>query len=121
MRNIHLIISIFIVIPIAIVYGFFPDSVFEIHPSTIDEHDVFKAIMGLYLAFSLLWILGLLEPKYWKSATTSNMLFMFGLAFGRVLSLFFDGIPSALFCFGIVGEIVLGAFALYQLQNHSEL
>lgn len=121
MRNIHLIISIFIVVPVAIIYGFFPDLVFEIHPSTIDEHDVFKATMGLYLAFSLLWILGLLQPKFWKSATLTNILFMFGLAFGRMVSLFLDGIPSTLFCLGILGEVVLGVYALYQLQTHPEL
>ena len=121
MRNIHLIISLIIVVPIAIIYGFFPDSIFEIHPTTIDEHDVFKAIMGMYLAFSLFWIWGIFHSKYWKSATISNMLFMFGLAFGRVLSLFFDGIPSPLFSLGTIGEMVLGAFAFYQLQTHSEL
>ena len=57
--KIHLVISVSIVVPVSFVYGFYPNSQFEITPETIDEHNFLKAIMGLYLGFSILWILHL--------------------------------------------------------------
>ena len=92
--KIHLVISIFIVVPVAFVYGFYPESQFEISPKTIDEHNFQKAIMGLYLGFSTLWILGVFKHQYIKTALMTNMIFMLGLGFGRVISYFFDGIPA---------------------------
>lgn len=117
MKNIHLIISVFVVIPVALIYGFQPDLLFDIHSKTTDENNLLKAIMGLYLSFSMLWILGIVKPIFWKSATISNMLFMFGLAFGRTLSIIFDGIPSTLFILGTVGEFVLGIYAFLQFKR----
>ena len=116
-HNVSLLISIGIVVPVAFVYGFQPALLFDIHPKSIDEQNVFKAIMGLYFAFSFLWFLGILKPAFWKTAIISNMLFMFGLAFGRILSLFIDGIPSTLFVFGTIGELVLGIFSMLQYQK----
>ena len=85
-KNLHLLLSASIVIPIAFIYGFFPNYLFEIQVKSIDEANVFKAIMGLYLAFASFWIIGIFKPNYWKAATISNVLFMIGLAFGRTIS-----------------------------------
>jgi hypothetical protein len=60
-NKIHLIISVCIIVPISFFYGFYPDAQFDIHLNTIDEHNFFKAIMGLYLGFSILWIIGVLN------------------------------------------------------------
>lgn len=84
---------------------------------TTDLANVFRAIMGLYLAFALLWILGTVKPNYWKAATISNILFMVGLAFGRIISLFLDGFPSMVFLMGTVGELVLAIFGITQLLH----
>jgi len=121
MKNLHLIISIVIVIPIGCIYGFFPDLLFDVTLNSIDEANIFKAIMGSYLAFSTLWILGILKPSFWKIATVSNILFMFGLAFGRIVSIAFDGVPTTIFVLGIVGELVLGLYALFQLKKEKSL
>lgn len=116
-KNLHLIISTLIVASIAIVYGFQPNMVFDVSINSIDEANIFKAIMGLYLAFSLLWILGIFQISLWKIATVSNIVFMLGLAFGRVISILLDGIPTTVFVVGTVGELVLGLFAYYQLKR----
>jgi hypothetical protein len=116
-RNIHLLISTLIVIPIAIIYGFQPNLVFEIQLNSVDEATVFKAIMFLYLAFAFLWIVGILKPNYWKAATLSNCTFMLGLGFGRIFSIFCDGFPSAIFIVGIFGELFLGFYGWFQLKN----
>lgn len=117
--NLHLLLSSFIIIPIGLVYGFAPNLLFDIDLNSVDEHNVFKAVMGLYIAFGILFILGIFDSKFWKSATVATVFLMFGLASGRILSLFSDGIPSTLFCVGILGEIILGVYALYQYKKQT--
>lgn len=115
--KIHLIISISIVIPAAIIYGFFPDLFFEIAVVSNDEHSAFKAITGLYLGFSLLWILGVLNSSYLKTALISNTVFMLGLGFGRCLSFIFDGFPGNFFLIGTAGELILGFYGVWVLST----
>ncbi|MGC6431236.1 MAG: DUF4345 domain-containing protein [Jejuia sp.] len=111
--KIHLIISVLIVVPVAFLYGFNPSTEFDIHLDTIDELNVFKAIMGLYLGFSTLWILGIFKKNYLKLALVSNMAFMLGLGFGRLLSLALDGTPTFAYVFGTVGELILGFYGVW--------
>jgi hypothetical protein len=115
--NLHLTISIFIVVIVAFVYGFKPDLFFDVKVKTIDEHNIYKAIMGVYIAFSSLWFIGIVKKTFWQTATISNFLFMFGLAFGRIVSILFDGIPSMIFLLGTMGELTLGFYAFYQFKN----
>ena len=117
-KNISLIISVFIAVPIGIIYGFKPNLLFDIQLQTIDEHNVFKAIMGLYFGFSLLWILGIFKNNLWQMAIVSNFIFMLGLAFGRITSLIFDGIPSMIFVLGILGEVTLGLYSYFIWKNN---
>jgi Domain of unknown function (DUF4345) len=117
MKNLHLIISIIIVIPVAFFYGSKPDYLFEVSLNSKDELNIFKAIMGLYLGFATLWIYGIIKPEFWKAATISNMIFMLGLAFGRIYSITVDGIPTTIFLLGTIGELILGIFAWYQLKK----
>jgi hypothetical protein len=115
--NLHLTISIFIVINIAFIYGFKPDLWFDVKVTTFDEFNIYKAIMGVYIAFSSLWIFGIINEKFWQTATISNFLFMFGLASGRIISIIFDGIPSTIFLLGTIGELTLGFYAFYQFKS----
>ena len=110
-KNISLIFSIFIAVPIAFIYGFKPNLLFDIQLQTIDEQNVFKAIMGLYLGFSLIWILGIFKNNVWQMAIVSNFIFMLGLAFGRTISMISDGIPSLIFVTGILGDVILGLYS----------
>jgi len=110
-ENISLIFSVFIAVPIAFIYGFKPNLLFDIQLQTIDEHNVFRANMGLYLGFSLLWILGIFKSNLWHMAIVSNFIFMLGLAFGRTMSMISDGIPSMIFVLGILGEVILGLYS----------
>lgn len=117
LKKLHLIISAAIVVPVGLVYGGKPDLLFEVSLQSPDEFSIFKAIMGLYLGFSFFWILGIFQKQFWKAATISNMIFMLGLAFGRLVSMFLDGLPSTVFLLGTVGELVLGVYAYYQLTD----
>lgn len=124
-KNLHLIISVLIVIPTALFYGLFPNKtlpiLFDFEVQSTDLKNVFRAILGLYLAFSTLWLIGILKTYFWKIATLSNFIFMIGLVFGRVLSLILDGMPSPTFSFGIIGELILAMFALYQYQKYKNV
>lgn len=115
--KIHLIISVLIVVPVAFLYGFNPSSEFDIHLDTVDELNAFKAIMGLYLGFSVLWILSVFKSNYLKLALVSNMIFMLGLGFGRLLSLAIDGTPTFAYIFGTFGELILGFYGLWVLKT----
>lgn len=121
LKNLHLIISSLIVIPVAFGYGIMPEKVLPVFldfkVETTDLFAVFRTIMGLYLAFSVLWILGILKSNYWYAATLSNMLFMLGLACGRIVSLLLDGMPSLVFFVGTIGELILALYAFYQLKK----
>ncbi|WP_405574513.1 DUF4345 domain-containing protein [Winogradskyella sp. Asnod2-B02-A] len=118
--KIHLIISVLIVIPVAFVYGFNPSSEFDIHLNTVDEHNFFKAIMGLYLGFSTLWIMGIFKTNYLKLALITNIIFMFGLGFGRVISWLIDGTPTFGYQFGTFAELFLGFYGFWVLRLHNK-
>ncbi|TXD82681.1 DUF4345 domain-containing protein [Subsaximicrobium wynnwilliamsii] len=119
-NKIHLIISACIVVPIAFVYGFNPGLSFDMSLETIDEHNFYKAIMGLYLGFSALWILGVFKNQYLKTAVITNLIFMLGLGFGRIISILMDGIPTSGYVFGTVAELFLGFYGLWVLKRLAE-
>ena len=117
-KNLHLITSIIFIIPIALVYGLYPkitlSQLFDIKVETINLKNIFRAIMGLYLGITAIWIIGVLKPKFWITATLTNIVFMGGLAVGRLLSLALDGLPSIYFLVGLLMEL---SFAFWGLRN----
>jgi Domain of unknown function (DUF4345) len=124
MKNLHLIISTIILIPVALGYGIAPKTVLpillNIRLETVDMLNICRAIMVLYLALSALFLMSIFNKKYWFTATITNIFLMGGLALGRILSLVLDGIPSPIFLWGTLGELVLAVFAFYQLRKWGE-
>ena len=119
-RSLHLIISLLIVVPTAIIYGspsILPEHL-DIQVNTIDLSNMLKAIMCLYLGISFIWILGIWKSQYWKAATQLNILFMLSLATGRALSMLTDGTPTGGYIFGIIAEFVIGIYSVYQLKKY---
>jgi len=120
-KNVHLLVSLSIVIPTAIIYGspsLLPEQL-DIQVNTIDLSNMLKAMMCLYLGISIVWILGVWKAKYWTRATQLNILFMLTLATGRALSMLTDGLPTGGYIFGVIAELVLGLFSIYQLKKYS--
>lgn len=117
--KIHLVISVVVVIPVAIVYGFDLESLLNMTPETTDDFNFLKAVMGIYLGFSILWMLGIFKNNYLKMALVSNVIFMLGLGFGRLASMIFDGLPSTGFLAGAVGELLLGWYGVWVLSRKS--
>jgi len=119
-KNLHLLTSISIVVPTAIVYGspaILPKCI-DIQANTTDLLNMLKSIMCLYLGIAGVWILGVWNAKYWKTATQLNALFMLTLATGRAMGMATDGLPTAGYIFGIMAEIVLGVFSIIQLRRY---
>jgi len=117
-KHLHLIVSLSIVVPTAIIYGspsILPQFL-DIEANTIDLSNMLRAIMCLYLGISFVWILGIWKNEYWKIATQLNILFMLTLATGRVLSMLMDGLPTGGYIFGVIAEFLLGFYSIYQLK-----
>jgi hypothetical protein len=120
-KNLHLLISILIVLPTGIIYGA-PSILSEqldIQVNTIDLANMLKANMCLYIGISVIWILGVWKTEYWKRATELNILFMLTLATGRGLSMIMDGFPTGGYIFGIIAEFALGIYSIYQLKKYN--
>ncbi|TAE13116.1 MAG: DUF4345 domain-containing protein [Bacteroidetes bacterium] len=118
-KNLHLIVSVVTVMPAAIVYGspkLLPEYL-NINVSNIDTLNMLKAIMCLYIVFSVVWVLGIVSSNCWKFATQLNILFMLSLGIGRVLSTCTDGFSGKLYIFGMIAELAIGGYAWYQLKN----
>ena len=117
-QKIHLIISVLIVVPVGLMYAFSPDFQFDLHPRTTDEFNVYKAIMGLYLGCSVIWVLGVFKTSYLKTALITNAMFMLSLGLGRLLSFIIDGTPSLGYQLGMLAELGLGIYGLWVLKNY---
>lgn len=123
MKNLHLIISAIVLLPVALAYGIMPAKVipifFDFNVLSTDLHNIFRAIMCLYIAVGIVLFTGIVKPKYWLTATIINIVLMAGLAAGRILSLIIDGVPSFAFIIGLAGEIILAAFSFYNLKKYA--
>ncbi|MGL4513777.1 MAG: DUF4345 domain-containing protein [Lacipirellulaceae bacterium] len=78
---------------------------------------LFRAMAGLYLTTAALWVAGALRPSLWRTAVTSKVVFMLGLAAGRVVSIAVDGAPHGLFVAGAIAEVGLGLVGLALLRR----
>jgi hypothetical protein len=112
-------------LPIAITYGIAPNftlpGLFDFKIETTDFKNILRAIMGLYMAIIALWVIGIFKRDYWLMATVTNVLFMSGLGFGRLISLGLDGMPSLAFFSGMVLEFLLAAWGIYNLKCYKHL
>ena len=110
-------------VPIALSYGLVPSiSVSYLLGFAVEgtnETHVFRAIMGLYLANVAFWVAGAAIPSFTLPALWSLLLFMGGLAAGRVVSLIIDGMPSFVLIFYLLAEIAFALLALMAIRKSS--
>ncbi len=122
LKNLQLGISAVVVLIASFVYGGNPSKflpyIFGFEVEDLELKNIFRAIMGLYIAFAIYWIIGIRNPKYWQGATISNILFMGGLAFGRLASTVLDGV-SFQYTIGMVLEALFLFWGLHNLKKYS--
>jgi hypothetical protein len=124
MSRIYLLFSAAGLVAVALSYGVAPAVVLplllDLTVEGVDLTHIFRAIMGLYLAMIVLWVLGALRPEITRTAVISEITFMFGLALGRVLSILVDGMPSFLLVGYTVVEIGMGCWGILVLKQLSQ-
>ena len=122
MKNLHLIVSAVLIVLIAFGYGLAPgrllSSLFDFKVETIDQHNIFRGIMCLYLGMVIIWVAGIFKPRYWETATIVNIVFMGGLAIGRLTSFLADGIPSIILLIGFFAEVSLAALSYFNWKKY---
>ncbi|MRG43934.1 DUF4345 domain-containing protein [Chitinophaga sp. SYP-B3965] len=121
-KNLHLTVSILVIVPIALAYGLCPQMMlpwlFDFRADNINLANIFRAMMGLYLGMSVIWMMGIIKSKLWVTATIANITFMGGLALGRLVSLALDGVPGIYFLIGCILESVLAIWGLKNLKKY---
>jgi len=119
-KNLHLALSAAIVLSMAFVYGAHPSvillEIFGFEVRDLELKNIFRAVMGMYLAFGGYWVYGIFKPNHWRSATLTNVLFMGGLAGGRLISTILDG-WSPQYGSGMIAEAVLLWWGIWNLRN----
>jgi predicted membrane protein len=108
-------------IPIALGYGLVPeksmDYLFGISVTGINLAHILRAVMGLYLALVIFWVIGAFKIQLRQAALYSLVVFMLGLAAGRILSIIVDGVPNWLLILYTVLELGFGAIGLLLLKK----
>lgn len=109
-------------VPIALSYGVAPATslafLLEIDASDVNERNIFRSIMGLYIAMTVLWTAGAFRPSLRLPALWSLTVFTFGIAIGRTLSLLVDGWPHPLLVLYMVLEFALAAAGWQLIRLH---
>jgi hypothetical protein len=119
-QSIFLIVTAVGLTPIALSYGLVPDvslkMLFGIDASDTNTRHIFRAVMGLYLALVIFWVVGARKEALRVPALWSLVVFMFGLAAGRAVSLVVDGFPHPLLFVYLVLEVLFGVAGLWLLR-----
>ena len=122
MKNLHLIISAILIVAIAFAYGIAPGTLlpalFDFKVETTDLHNIFRSMMCLYIGIVIIWVTGIFKPRYWEAATIVNIVFMIGLAIGRLVSFAADGIPSITLLIGFFVEVSLAALSYFNWKKY---
>jgi len=115
-ESIFLLLAAVGLTPIALSYGVSPGAsityLYDFDASSVNAAHIFRAIMGLYLAMVVFWVCGAKQESLKGAALWSVIIFMWGLAAGRALSLVVDGMPDPLLVIYLVLEFGIGAVGL---------
>jgi len=107
--------------PIALGYGLVPeksmDLLFNIPVTDTNLAHILRAVMGLYLALIAFWVIGAFKTQLRLPALYSLVVFMLGLAAGRLLSVIVDGIPNWLLLLYLVLELLFGILGLLLIKK----
>ena len=120
-RQMFLLVAAIGLLPIALSYGLIPQKslsyLFDITVSDPNSIHIFRAVMGLYLALIIFWLIGAFKVQVRQAALYSLIVFMFGLAAGRILSLIIDGMPHWLLAVYLVLEVVFGVLGILLIKK----
>jgi len=120
-RQVFLLITATGLIPVALSYGLMPEVslgyLFGISAPDVNSTHIFRAIMGLYLGFVVFWVIGAFNERVREAALYSLVIFMMGVAAGRILSIIVDGVPHWLLIVYLLLELCLGSAGMLLLKK----
>lgn len=123
-ESLFLILASVGLVPIALGYGASPQTMmpmlYGIEVEGVNLTHIFRAVMGLYLAMVLLWLAGAFRASLRDAALVSLVVFMLGLAAGRLFSLAVDGLPHWLLLTYMLLELGFGAVGAWFLIARRE-
>ena len=109
------------VFPVSLLYGGNPavsmPNFYDIEVDTVNLSNILRAVMGLYIALCVFWVIGARYEKLRLPALWSLAIFMTGIASGRTLSLILDGMPSPIFIFYLIVEVIAAIIGFKLISN----
>ena len=110
--------------PIALAYGAVPSvsvpMLYGVEVNDVNTTHIFRAVMGLYLAMVVFWVMGARNDALKVPALYSVVVFMLGLAAGRAVSLVLDGMPNPLLAVYLLLEIGFGVVGLMLVKGQGQ-
>jgi len=123
-ESIFLVLAAIGLVPIALSYGLVPAEsmayLFDIDASSINTSHILRAVMGLYLALIVFWLLGARNDDLRLPALWSLTVFMLGLAAGRAISMLVDGMPHPLLATYLVLELGFGTVGYIMAKGYKD-
>ena len=112
------------VLAVSLSYGLYPEItlkyLYDIEVNSANLANIFRAIMGLYIALSIFWVAGAFKKSVRLAALWSMTIFMTGIALGRILSIIIDGFPYPIFLFYTVIEIFSALMGYFLIKYRNE-
>lgn len=106
---------------LALSYGALPAQsmklLFNIDVVDINTTHILRAVMGLYLAMALFWVIGAWRADLRQAALYSQLTFVAGLGAGRVVSLVLDGLPHPLLIAYLAVEVLFTGLTWLMLKR----
>lgn len=124
LEKVFLLTTAGILFLVSLSYGLIPEHSFsilyglDISVTDFSITHMLRTLMWLYLWMLGFWIVWALNKKYTISALYSLVVFMFSVAFWRVFSIIFDGVPHFVFIFFLFSELMLWILWLYFIRKH---
>ncbi|WP_290839061.1 DUF4345 domain-containing protein [Flavobacterium sp.] len=123
-KNLQLSVSVILVVSIALYYGFYPMEIFpglfDFKADSDDLKGILTSIMTLYFGMSALWLVGIFDAGFWRTATLVNVIFMASLSLGRIMAMLLYGLPSDCFTIGTSAELVLAFWGFLNLRKYGQ-
>jgi hypothetical protein len=123
-QKILLLIAAVGLIPIALGYGFMPEKtltpLYGFSVDSVNLKHILRAVMGLYFGQVIIWFLGVTNANLRRPALYCLVVFMLGLAGGRILSLIVDGMSHWLLVVYLILELTIGLIGLVLIKKEKE-
>jgi len=109
------------VFPVALTYGVNPQVtlayLYDIEVNSVNLSNIFRAIMGLYIALNIFWVIGAFKNTLLLPAMWSLTIFMTGIGLGRLLSLIIDGTPYPALILNMILEFIFAIFGFFFIKK----